>query len=326
MLNLAEKRRRFTLFNYTLDGKGVPKDQNEERNFKFFFKLLGRNMSRMLSINMLILFSNFPIFFLLLGASQNLNTTSYSPISQYFGPLYGSIKMGGLNSPLTSAVMGVHGLQTEISVNTTATYVMYALGALIIFTFGLSMVGTTYITRNIVKGDPIFLMHDFFYAIKRNWKQGLIFGVLDVLFSFLIIYDILFFMANATSFATSAMFWASVFIGVIYLVMRFYIYVMMITFDLSLYKLLKNAFIFSVVGIKRNILGLLGIVALIFINYSMLLVFIPIGIILPFMLTLAIGQFIAIYTSWPKIYSVMIEPYEEEKEEVTEQPIFRDRG
>lgn len=314
------------MFNYSLDGKGVPKDVDEPRNFKFYFKLLGRNLNRLLSINMLLVFTNFPIFFLLFAVSGNLNTTSYSPVSSLFGPMYGALKISGETSPLVSALNGVHGLQVEISVPTTATYVFYALGALALLTFGLSVVGTTYIIRNIVKGEPIFFWQDYKHAIKRNFKQGLIFGIIDVAVSFLIFYDIIFFAANASSYLTSLMFYVAIAIGIIYFVMRYYIYLMMLTFKLSLYKLIKNAFIFSVVGFKRNFLGTLGIIVLILSSYGLLMVFPPLGALLPFIITVAIGQFTAIYTAWPKIYSIMIEPYEEKKEEEYIEPIFKDRG
>ena len=76
---MSEKRKRFPSFLYNIDGKGVPKDVDESRNFKFFFKLLGRNLSRLMSVNMLIVFSNLPIFFALFAMSGNLDTTSYAP-------------------------------------------------------------------------------------------------------------------------------------------------------------------------------------------------------------------------------------------------------
>lgn len=324
---MSEKRKkRFSLFRYSLDGKGVPKDVNEPRNFKFFFKLLWRNLNRLLSVNMLLVFSNFPILFALFAASGNLNTTSYSPVSSLFGPLYGATKISGEISPLTSALKGVLGVQVEISVPTVATYIFYGIGLFTLFTFGLSMIGSTYIVRNIVKGDPIFFMQDYFHAIKRNWKQALFFGILDIVLLLLIFYDIIFFAANASTYLMSLMFYLTVAIGIIYFVMRYYIYTIMLTFKLSLYKILKNAFLFSLIGFKRNFVGTLGIAVLIFFSYGLLMTFPPLGALLPFIITIAIGQFIAIYTSWPKIYSIMIEPYEEEDNVPKEEPIFKDRG
>ena len=122
------------------------------------------------------------------------------------------------------------------------------------------------------------------------------------------------------------MFYLTVAIAIIYFVMRYYIYVMMVTFKLNLYKLLKNAFIFSMIGFKRNFAGTFGIALLAICSYALLMIFPPLGALFPFVLTIAIGQFIAIYTSWPKIYSVMIEPYEEEAPAPAEEPVFKDRG
>lgn len=324
---MSEKRKkRFSLFRYSLDGKGVPKDINEPRNFKFFFKLLGRNLNRLMSVNMLLVFSNFPILFALFAVSGNLDTTSYAPVSSLFGPMYGAMKIAGETSPLTSALNGVFGLQVEISVPTVATYIFYGIGLLTLLTFGLSMVGSTYIVRNIVKGEPIFFMQDYFHAIKRNWKQALVFGIIDIGLLFLIFYDIIFFAANATSYLTSLMFYIAVAIAIIYFVMRYYIYIIMLTFKLSLFKILKNSLIFSLIGFKRNFLGTLGIAVLVFFSYGLLMTFPPLGALLPFIITIAIGQFIAIYTAWPKIYSIMIEPYEEEDTTPKPEPIFKDRG
>ena len=324
---MSEKRKkRFSLFRYSLDGKGVPKDADEPRNFKFFFKLLWRNLNRLLSVNLVLVATNLPAFFALYAASGNLNTTSYSPVSSLFGPIYGAIKISGETSPLMSALSGAHCVQYEISVPTTATYVFYIISLLTLLTFGLSMVGSTYIVRNMVKGDPVFFMHDYKHAIKRNWKQGLIFGIIDLVVIFLIYYDIIFFAANAVSYVTYLMFYFMVAVAIIYFTMRYYIYVLMVTFKLSLYKLLKNSFIFSLIGFKRNFVGTLGLLVLILSSYSLLMVFPPLGAVLPFVLTIAVGQFIAIYTSWPKIYQIMIEPYEEAPKEPEEAPIFKDRG
>ncbi|MBR5323064.1 MAG: DUF624 domain-containing protein [Clostridia bacterium] len=324
---MSEKRKkRVSLFRYSLDGKGVPKDVNEPRNFKFFFKLLWRNMNRLLSVNMLLVFSNFPILFTLFAVSGNLNTTSYSPVSSLFGPIYGATKISGEISPLTIALKSVLGIQVEISVPTVATYIFYGIGLLTLFTFGLSMVGSTYIVRNIVKGEPIFFMQDYFYVIKRNWKQALIFGVIDIALLFLIFYDIIFFAANASTYLMSLMLYFTVAIGIIYFVMRYYIYTIMLTFKLNLYKILKNSLLFSLIGFKRNFVGTLGIAVLIFFSYGLLMTFPPLGALLPFIITISIGQFIAIYTSWPKIYSIMIEPYEQEDNSPKEEPIFKDRG
>ena len=109
--------------------------------------------------------------------------------------------------------------------------------------------------------------------------------------------------------------------------MRFFIYILLITFNLKIRYIYKNAFIFSILNIKRNALAILGIAALVVINYALFIMYLPIGIILPFIITLSTGAFIAAYAAYPKIKEIMIDPYVDEKEEeIKEEPIFRDMG
>ena len=324
---MKKDKKRFSLFRYPLDGKGVSKDVDEKRNFTFFFKLLGRKFSTLISVNMLLLFGNFPIFLLIVAMSGVVNSTSYAPASYLFGPVYGVAKIAGENEPLSRALLGAHGVQIEMSVNTTATYVLFFVGfAMLLLTFGVTVAGTSYILRNAVKGDPIFLMQDFFRTIKNNWKQALPFGAADLIFCLLSVFNIRFYAANRGTYIVSVMFFLSIAIAMIYFVMRFYVYVMMVTFRLSLFKLLKNSLIFSIIGFKRNILGVLGIAAVVALNYTIAYIFPPLGFLLPFVMTSAICQFIAIYTSWPKIYEIMVEPDENKDEgnENEERPVFRD--
>ena len=161
----------------------------------------------------------------------------------------------------------------------------------------------------MVKCDPLFLPQDFFYAIRRNWKQALPFGVIDVLLSALLVYDIVFFYYNATSFLRSAMFFLAVALRIIYFVMRYYLYLMMVTFSLSIGKLLKNAFIFAMINFRRNLVGTIGIVAAVALCFYLTYVFLPLGTVVLLFLLLGSCAFIATYTAWPKIQSVMIDPY-----------------
>ena len=101
----------------------------------------------------------------------------------------------------------------------------------------------------------------------------------------------------------------------------------MVTFDLSIFKILKNAFIFSLVGIKRNVMATLGIVAMVFITYYLMMIALPIGIIVPFILLFADCAFMSCYAAFPKIKEIMIDPYyTDKKSEEYEEPIFQDLG
>ena len=102
-------------------------------------------------------------------------------------------------------------------------------------------------------------------------------------------------------------------VAIIYLVMRFYIYHLMLTFDLSVKKILKNALIFTVLGIKRNLLAILGLLVFIALHIALILFFLSMGItipiIIPFFYAMAIMIFITTYAAFPIIEKYMITPY-----------------
>ncbi len=316
----------FKLFNYSLEGKGVKKEPEGPKNLKNFFKYFGSKFTRLVTVNMYCIFGNFPILFLLLAMSGNLDTPSFAPAYKMFAPVFGVLKHEA--SPITAVLYGMFGTQSEMGFTTIGTKIALGLSLLVIFTFGLVNVGTTYIMRNMIKGEPIFMWSDFWYAIKRNLRQAFIMGALDAILCFLCVYDIVFFYYNTgTSGVMNFMFYASLFISVVWLWMRFYIYILLITFDLSIMKILKNALIFSVIGFKRNIMATLGIAAMLFITYYIMLLVLPIGIIIPFVLLFADCAFMACYAAYPKIKEIMIDPYYTEPEdEDYEEPIFHDLG
>ena len=311
-----KKRKKFNLFdvmtgNRTSKKDAGRKDMESPRNLKFFFKLLGMEFSRFFHVNLMFIIGNFPIVFLLIGFAGFFNDTAVAARSSLFPAVVGMTEASV--NPLSAALFGVHGTQLPQSVQTTTTLVFFILGALLLFTLGPVTCGLTRILRSVVKGEPVFFFHDFFETIKKNWRQALIMGFLDGVFLIVIVYDILFFKAQVdysnSSFFSGIMFWGSIFIAFCYLIMRMYIYPMLITFKLSIPKIIKNAFVFTFLGLGRNVLALLGIICVIIFNFMIAVVFLPLGIILPMVLTIGIIMYIMTYAAWPKIDEVMIKPY-----------------
>ncbi|MCR5263974.1 MAG: DUF624 domain-containing protein, partial [Clostridiales bacterium] len=222
----------YDVFNPAKDGPGVKKTKDGsgwgKRDVPTFFKMYFDNVPRMLQINLLMAAGNFPLFFGLFALGGYLNRNAFAPASQMFGQIWGAYKFTGM-TPAMSALFGVHGMQVPVSRNTTASLVMFGLTALVLFTWGYVNIGTTYIMRNIVKGEPIFLMHDFFYAIRRNLFQGMVIGILDVVFMGLLGYDIVFFYYNLGPFVNNVMFYFAILVAVMYLLMRFFIYILALT-------------------------------------------------------------------------------------------------
>ena len=129
-------------------------------------------------------------------------------------------------------------------------------------------------------------------------------------------------------------------IGVIALIMNFYIFPMLVSTNLSLKNVLKNSLALSVVALKTNIITTLILAAVIavyvlvfmFVNikYSMILLF-----LLPFMPASWLGLVIT-FQSYPIIQKYIINPYYEQRGEVNpelaqvsaseEETVFEDMG
>ena len=314
-----ETKRRFNLFDrFRKEREGIPDDEPkvlDNPTVGNFFKLLGRKINTLLSVNLLYVFGNFPVFFILLAATGYFSTQSFAPYYQQFAPLLGASYFE--QSPLIAALMGTYGIQSTVSVPSTITYVLYALGALLLLTFGPVNAGTTHLLRSMVREEGMFIMSDFWQTIKRNLKQSLIFGVLDILIMVILGYDLLYFYLNLASGETMIyiFFFLTFAMCIVYAFMRMYIYLMMITFDLSIMKLLKNALFFAILGIKRNIMALLAVIVVVAFWYVLRMVFFPVAVILPFILMFSVCGLASAYAAYPKIKEIMIDPYYSESKE-----------
>ena len=306
-----KKNKLFGFFDYNRDNRPDAVEEDTTPNVKRYFKLLGRRFWKLITLNLMMLPLIVPIlicFYLYISARQ-------IPVAGevLFPQLLGANAVGA--SPSATLLFDLFGAQQNIPVPTTWSYV--GMGICILFlviTFGWQNVGAAYIVRNMVRGEPVFIWSDYFYAIKRNLKQGFLLGLLDAAILFVLGFDITYFWGRTGNFTLDFGFFVTIALIVIYFLMRFYIYLMLVTFDLSIYKILKNALIFSMLGFKRNIMGVLGIVMIT--GFHVFLLFLLIAtplsglpIILPFLWYLAAVTFTSAYAAYPIIDRYMIAPY-----------------
>lgn len=279
--------------------------------FKYFFKLLWRKAAALLRLNLMMVVRFIPLFVVVLV--YFLGSTTPTVEHAAYAPLLGTYIAGG--SAGASTLLGIFGEQLNIpSMTTGRIVVICVMVAITVLTWGWQTVGATYNLRSLVRGDSVFLWSDYFYAIRRNLRQAFLFGILDIGLIFILVFDLVFFYPLSASFGYGIMYGLVFSLILIYLTMRFYIYPMMITFDLSIYKLLKNALILSLLGFKRNLLAVLGIALILVLNVVAILAGLSVGfsvpIILPFFYLAALLGFISMYAAYPIIKRYMIDPYE----------------
>ncbi|MBR5459874.1 MAG: DUF624 domain-containing protein [Clostridia bacterium] len=315
--------------DYTKPGKGVKKGSSKLFTFQNFFPLLKRKIWGLIKVNLLWLVTNLPLlvgFFALAGWFDHSFSTPSDPL---WAILSGVETLSG-QSPELAALMGTAGVQMTMSRYGTVTLILFGVAALSIFTFGLANTGMAYILRGYTKEEYVDMPDDFFIAIKKNFGQALLVGVLDILIVVMIMFASVFYLTNYQySFFFSIGIFICLILGVLYTMSRFYLYPILVTFKLPVRKIFKNAFIFSIIGFKRNLAGLFGALAVIVINLLLYWFIMPIGGLFPFFITFALTSFITTYAAWPNIKRVMIDPYYTDKKPVDDgddDPVFVDRG
>lgn len=318
----------FKLFDYSKPGKGVKKVETDY-SFFGFFKLFKRKFFDLSKVNFLWVLLNFPLFFGFLGLSGNFNVDFYSPAS----PLSPIVNGVGLftNGAEIEALRGVVGKDVVMSYPGETAKLFFWLTALVVLTLGFANTGMAYVLRNHSREEYVDMPGDFFRTIKKNFGQALLLGIIDVVLSGAIIFAMVFYSTNSgvnTLFSMSYFF--SFFVLAIWVIMHFYMYQLLVTFKLSTYKILKNSFIFAMVGIKRNIVALIGIIVTILLNIMIYIYFLPLGGLLPFFITIALISFIGTFAAYPNIKKIMIDPYYKSSDYVKETPdepsLFKDRG
>ncbi len=283
---------------------------------KRYFKLLGRRFWKLVSLNIMMIPMILPIlaiFYIFISADRT--PIQSNPV---FPQLYGASMIE--TAPETSLLLDLFGTQTYIpAYSEIGTYIGIGVCVLILLvTWGWQNVGVAYILRSMVRGEPVFLISDYFYAIKRNLKQGLLLGILDLVVIALLGFDFMYFYGIIGSFWIDVCFWGICALAILYFFMRFYLYLMLVTFDLSIKKILKNALIFTTLGIKRNLMAVLGILLLTSIEIVFFAVFMPmnfpIALILPFLYYFSFTSFTAAFAAYPIIDRYMIAPYRTEND------------
>ncbi len=194
---------------------------------------------------------------------------------------------------------------------------LYVLVSLPVVTVGLANAGLTYITRNFAREKHAFIAGDFFDTIRKNWKQALSVGLINLIVGVALAYAIYFYYnMSAGLFGTLLMAFVLV-VALLYVFMQYYLYVLMITFHFSLKQLYKNSIIMAASCWKPNLIISVVMVAV----YAAI---IGICLVLPMDIAIAVALFL--YVLWipafqsyltqfcvfPSVKTLLIDPYYKE--------------
>ena len=174
--------------------------------------------------------------------------------------------------------------------------------------YGPITMGLTYMYRNFAREEHAWTS-DLWSRAWANARQGLFFGILDLLLTFLFIWGMFGRLASEgrnISFALSTI--LSVISGIaliIWLFMRHYTYLMAVTINLNVFQILKNAWLFVVLGFLRNLIS--GLVTLGCVVVTFLLAPLITVITLP-LFFYSFSWFCTIFTCYPIVKKYLIVP------------------
>lgn len=290
----------FGFFDYTKPGKGVEKGEPEKKGIARFGQLYFRKFWKYLQLNLLYFITCIPALLLY-----------WFMFVSYFAPTFQSL----------ISTQQVTEEQVYLSVNILAI----ASAIIIVLLFGGSpcAAGFHYILRNYVREEHSWLWSDFWRHTGRNIKQAFAMFGIDLVVVNLLMFGIRFYHQMAATagpmhFLYVFLLTLIIFVFVIYAVMHQYIWTMIVTFELKLKQIVKNAFLLTVMAFPRNILFV--IVSAIFAVGIYLLYFYlsPLigGIVTIFLLFSIYGLTMQMF-SYPVIRKFMLDPLEETKVEYT---------
>jgi len=260
---------------YTREGKGVDKNAPEKKRFFLFFEIFFEHFFRFVAINFVYCITMIPLF----------------------GGIILSVDFSSWPFKLTGDMVGLFLLVISI------------------FTSFPMTAGFTFVLRNIQRREHAWIFTDMFKHAKLNYKKAVINGLVQIIVYFLlynafITYRYIF--GNTFGFILSNVI---LLFFVIFMWMQYYMNLMIVTFDLTLKQIYKNALIFAVGKFPTNLLITVICTALITLcthPYIPMLV----NIVLLFTIYLSLLGFITVFGIYPSVDKSMISKAKNKTEQV----------
>ncbi len=265
-------------------GPGVPKDAPEKRRFFLFFELLGEKIGKLVGLNFVYVICLIPLFFgLFFSVSLNTEIRTLSDV---------------LQMPLLT-------LKPD--------YISLIVLLASAFITGPATAGLTYVLRNLQRREHTWMFSDFWEQFRKNYVQGIAVSLLDLVIYPLLYVGFWFYVyimpQDMPEMGTLVPYVMAGFIGlaaIIYTWTHYYIYTMMVTFELKFSKLFKNSVIFAIGKLPLNLLITAIIGAILYLSavifaYSTLAFAAIFALIL-----LSLIAFITVFSTYPTIDTLML--------------------
>ncbi len=115
--------------------------------------------------------------------------------------------------------------------------------------------GYTYILRNYSREEHAWPWSDFWQHTWKNFRQGICVWIIDMLVFVMLVCAFIFYSTSGGPLEVMKYVIVSIFF--VYTMMHFYIYQIMVTFDMKLKDIYKNSFLFTFMVLPKNFLVLI---------------------------------------------------------------------
>lgn len=205
-------------------------EKNEEEKQKpsvRFFRILYSKIWELTKLNLLYLVFLLPTFFIVFLLAGVITNGMFQGVQSEYGVIY------------------------EI-------FVRLVISSFFAVFWGMGPVtaGITTVLIKYVKREHTFILGDFFGSIKTNFKQSLLVFLIDI-FAFVVFYAGVLFYGNMPGLFGIVASILIISVILIYTMMHFYIYPIMIKFELKLWHIYYNSLIYTIGKMPRSILTLL---------------------------------------------------------------------
>lgn len=280
----------FKFPNFYKPGKGVDPDAPPKKPLFRYFELYWRKFTRMILLNLLFFVIVLPIITVIF-LQYDMMVQSLTPdpqageaLGELLVPAIALTIAGSLPAPVNWVLL-------------LASIVLY----------GPAMCGLSYVLRNFYREEHVWPT-DFFVKMKENFLQGMILGIFELGTIYLFFFNLTLTSVDAQTGESSVLVFvikAVSIIGIVFIFMlRNYTYTMAVTFKLSSIVIIKNALLFSIIGMIRN----LGIILLEVALLIPILIISAYDIVMLGLFYMTGIGFAAMFACYPLIYKYMIEP------------------
>lgn len=275
--------------NWSRPGPGVDKNAPQKNAFFTYFELLIAKIWGLVTQNFLFFLVTLPV---IVYAYMIVYTYFITIAPDLFTTVDGELVV----PPLASMFVSIAAFIPQ--------WLLNALTVVSLILYGPFMMGFTYVLRNYVRREHAWTS-DFFSRAFSNFRQGLFFGILDI-----VVVAIFYINWNYINFSDSTTFalilrGLSTALLIFYISVRNYAYQLAVTVNLSVRHILKNSIIFSVIGFGRNVLSIIISAVIVFLSLFFT-TFLDL-VMLPFLM-FSLMRFTEIYITYPIVNKYIVQP------------------